>query len=545
MKLIKKFTAFLLIFTYIWCGFPEAAAAQDKVSNAIEDTAEYILKKVTKPAIGSVAGEWAVLGLARSGYSVPQTYYDDYYKAVERYVEERKGILHDKKYTEYSRLILALTAIGKDPQNVSGYNLLEPLGDFEKTVWQGINGPIFALISLDSGDYEIPVCPTAKVQATREMYIDEILSRQLSDGGFALSGNKADPDITGMALQALAKYQHIKSVKTATNRALNCLSTIQDNEGGYSSWGVRTSESTVQVLVALCELGIDINDERFVKNGKTVIDDLMSYYAKGEGFQHTSDGSGVTGMSTEQGFYGLVAYQRAVSGKNSLYRMTDVKKDKSSIKETVISEERKGLSSKNKDVSVAAVLNEGKTFSDIRAHKNKTAIEALAQRGIINGAAENTFNPDKTITRAEFAAIIVKALGLPQKSVNQFKDVTNNKWYSAFVGTAYTYGIVNGKSETAFAPDDTITRQEAAVMISNSAKLCGLNIELGDAEIRDILAQFSDYTKASVWARNGLAFCCKENILSQDMIEIEPFVPIKRCEIAEMVYRLLLSAELL
>ena len=129
-------------------------------------------------------------------------------------------MLHERKYTEYSRVILALTAIGRDPAKVAGYNLLTPLGDFEKTIWQGLNGPIWAFIALDSGSYEIPKNPAAKTQATRQLYINEILKNQLKDGGWSLTGTgNSDLDMTAMALQALAKYQDQKSVKSATDKA--------------------------------------------------------------------------------------------------------------------------------------------------------------------------------------------------------------------------------------------------------------------------------------------------------------------------------------
>ena len=92
---------------------------------------------VKNPQVGSIGGEWAVIGLARSGYEVPEEYYQKYYATVESYVESLDGKIHDNKYTEYSRLIVSLTSIGKDPSNVGGYNLLIPLGDFNKTTRQG------------------------------------------------------------------------------------------------------------------------------------------------------------------------------------------------------------------------------------------------------------------------------------------------------------------------------------------------------------------------------------------------------------------------
>ncbi|MGB5823620.1 MAG: prenyltransferase/squalene oxidase repeat-containing protein [Proteocatella sp.] len=325
MKSLKKLIALVLATALILTsGMVSYAYTPGEIDSKINDTASYIIKNVQEPALGSIGGEWAVIGLARGKAKVPDKYYEKYYKGIEEHVKQNKGILHKKKYTDYSRVILALTAIGKNPENVAGYNLLENLGDFEKTVWQGINGPVFALIALDSNNYKIPENKTAKIQATRELYIKDILKRQLSDGGFALTGDKADTDITAMALQALSKYQSNKEVKVATTKALDCLSKLQKSNGGYDSWGTENLESTAQVATALCELGIDVNDKRFVKNGNTLIDNMLTYYTK-NGFIHTKDGSGNSGMATEQALYTLVNYQRISKGQLSLYRMTDVK----------------------------------------------------------------------------------------------------------------------------------------------------------------------------------------------------------------------------
>ena len=117
----------------------------------LEKTANYLQAQISEPAFSSIGGEWLVFGLARSDVKVSERYYEAYYKNAENYVREKNGVLHDKKYTEYSRLVLALTAIGKDPADVAGYNMLQPLGDFQAVTQQGINGAIFALLALDSG----------------------------------------------------------------------------------------------------------------------------------------------------------------------------------------------------------------------------------------------------------------------------------------------------------------------------------------------------------------------------------------------------------
>ncbi|HWQ30451.1 MAG TPA: S-layer homology domain-containing protein, partial [Negativicutes bacterium] len=535
------------------CGNITVAASSDtELDAAVKDTAEYIYRTVKDPQVGSIGGEWAVLGLARSSYTVPENYYQKYYTTVEEYVKACDGVLHQKKYTEYSRLIVALTSIGKDPGNVAGYDLLKPLGDYDKTVWQGLNGPIWALIALDSGNYPMPENAGAKTQATRDMYIDRILECQLSDGGFSLFGgtaaasagdNTADPDITGMALQALAKYRNREDVRKATEEALQCMSEKQNGNGGFSSWNTTNSESVVQIIVALTELGIPLDDPRFVKNGNTLLDNLMTFYLPGKGFLHTANGSGSNQMAAEQGFYGLVAAQRAGGGRNSLYQMSDAIKIANAEENSNKTES--GLPGKLPAVAAVPICSPGSTFTDIAAHKNRTAIEALAVRGIINGKTDLRFAPDDTMSRAEFAAIIVRSLGLAPEVKNEFKDIPEDSWYASYVATAYSYGIVNGISENVFNPKGTITREEAAAMVSRAAKLCGMDTEFDTASTRDVLAQFADYVQSSSWARSSLAFCYSADILSQEDIEIMPKAAVKRCEIAEMLFRMLGAAKLL
>ena len=549
MSNIKKCICVFLIIIFAVSGLTVSAKNNLDINNVLEDTAQYLYKTVMNPQVGSIGGEWAVLGLARSGYDVPEEYYQNYYKNVEEYVNACKGNLHNKKYTEYSRLIVTLTSIGKNPGNVAGYNLLTPLGDYEKTIWQGMNGPIWALIALDSGNYDMPQNSNAKVQATREMYIERILNCQLSDGGWSLFGGTAaqksgdgisDPDITGMALCALSKYQDDEKVKTAIEKALDCMSERQNEKGGFSSWNTENSESCVQMIVALCELGIPLTDTRFVKNGNTMLDSLLGFYVEGNGFLHTYDGSGSNLMSTEQAFYGIVAVKRANDGKNSLYTMSDAIHVSEMKNETTI-----GLPEKNPDIKKMNIVAPGKTFPDISAHLNQPAIEALASRGIITGKTEDRFEPDGTMTRAEFATIIARGFGLPQMSVANFKDVTANDWFYNYVGTAYNYGIIKGVSESEFNPNGTITREEAAVMVTRAAKLCGMDTEMGTLAVRDSLAQFIDYVKASDWSQSSLAFCFSEGILDDSVMDIKPKEAVTRAEIASMLYNMLFSAKLL
>ena len=296
-----------------------------KQANQLEKTAGYLQAQIAAPGTGSVGGDWLIFGLARSGVKVPQKYFDAYYENVEAAVREKNGVLSDRKYTEYSRTVLALTAIGKNPVDVAGFDLLKPLADFEQVTKQGINGTIFALLAMDSGKYEIPENPDAAVQATRQMYVDELLARELPDGGWTLTGGEPDVDITAMTLQALAKYRDQADVTAAVERGLAVLSSLQEPDGGYVSWGSSNSESVAQVIVALTELGVPLDDERFVKNGVTVEDALLRFAQESGAFVHVLDGSGGDdGMATEQAFYALAAIHRAKTGKTTLYDMTDV-----------------------------------------------------------------------------------------------------------------------------------------------------------------------------------------------------------------------------
>ena len=270
------------------------------------------------PTVNSIGGEWMVIGLARSGHPVPAGYYDNVVEYVKAKADANER-LHPAKVTDNARVILALTAIGKDVTNVGGHNLLKGLDNMAYVQTQGINGPIFTLIALDSHNY-----PTMG-DVTREKLIETILGAALEDGGWTLSGTKADPDMTAMAIQALAPYYKTnETVKAAVDKALEALSALQRNDGGFGSWGTINSESCAQVIVALTALGLDPTcDSRFVKNGKTPLDALAGFYVTGGGFRHTANGD-LDGMATEQGYYALAAYYRFANTQTRLYDMSDV-----------------------------------------------------------------------------------------------------------------------------------------------------------------------------------------------------------------------------
>lgn len=293
-----------------------------------------IKKKVPTPTIGSSSGEWAVLALARGNADVLNSYYDGYYDRVVAYVRDNisSGKLNADKSTDNARIALALTAIGEDPTSVGGHNLLTALDDVTYDLKQGINGPIWALIALDSKNY---------TSSSRDQLIKAILDNRTSEGGWALDGNATDVDMTAMAIQALAPYYNKsnETVKAAVDTALTWLSTKQSSDGGFSSWGNANAESCAQVIVALSALNIDADtDSRFVKNGHSALENLLTFEQADGSFLHTLPGSDKDNnqMSSEQGTYALVAYDRFKTGKNSLYNMTDaVKREDADAQEVI------------------------------------------------------------------------------------------------------------------------------------------------------------------------------------------------------------------
>ena len=302
----------------------DASAAPASYGEILVETAAYLLTSVPDPGVSSIGGEWAVIGLARNG-GLPADWAASYYTNLVRTLRDTGGVLHRAKYSEYSRVVLALSSLGFDPTDVAGYDVLSPLGDFNQVCWQGVNGPIWALIALDSRGYDVPAAPVGKRQTTRDARVDALLESEIAGGGWALSGSVPDADLTAMALTSLAPYRASRAdAAAAIERGLSVLSSLQGEDGGFGDAGSATSESCAQVVVALSALGIDpASGARFAKVGGSVLDALCAFAVPGGGFKHVADGE-VNGMATEQGFYALVAYERLLSGKTSLFDMSDV-----------------------------------------------------------------------------------------------------------------------------------------------------------------------------------------------------------------------------
>lgn len=296
------------------------------------DTKKYIQNNVPAPVVASDRGEWAVLGLARAGVELSDAYIQAYYGKVVAYVQKNMGAdgvlvdpeSHNPTVTDNERIILALTAIGKDPANVGGKNLLAALQDrnimqVTNTSDTDINGLVFGLLALNSGNY------------TQDSYwlVQAILTQQNADGSWSSSADTkpaSDVDMTAMALQALAPYYNEggdATVNTAVDKALQWLS------AKYKGKGYTSAESCAQVVVALSALQLNANsDSSFVKTvdgaSTSVLGDLLRYYlGEGQGFKHAASGKTADQKATEQALYAMAAYERYCRRTKALYDMTD------------------------------------------------------------------------------------------------------------------------------------------------------------------------------------------------------------------------------
>ena len=485
-----------------WSNASKNGSAEKLSADA---AAEYVYSSTKNPAFGSVGGEWAVIGLARSGYDVSDSWYAAYYAALEQTAKDSRGVLSDRKYTEYARAVLALTSIGKDPANVAGYDLLAPLGDYDAVMKQGVNGAAWALIALDCGGYDVPACPSAATQATRNMYVSAILASELSGGGFSVSGSgSADADMTAMALTALSNYKDDAKVSAAIDRGLKKLSSMQGDDGCFPGG---YSESVSQVIIAISSLGISTDDTRFVKNGVTLLDALGKFAASDGGFMHTASATAVNAMSSEQALCALDAAYRVSAGKTSLFSMTDA----SSF-------------SGYKDVGSGAWF--------------RASVLSCIKKGIMSGVSADTFAPDTAMDRAMLVTAVYRLAGKPtiyfiRQPDMPFSDTESGKWYSDAMIWASLMGITGGVGNGGFAPEAPASREQIAVMLYRYAQYAELDTAQKGTAIHEYsdCGDISDYAEAAMdWAVNAGVISGRGNLLA-------PGKKATRAEAAVMIAR--------
>ncbi len=283
------------------------AFVQDKISNN------------QKMSGGDLANSWAIIGLARSDKEVPKEIFDTYYSKVEAFVQDKISNNQKMSGGDLAKLILSVSAIGQDPRNVAGNDLIDIVWHQDGILNEYYTSLAYVLIAVDSKNYQEP----KDALNTRDKMIEALLSNELDNGGFGWG--TPEPDSTAMVLQALVKHQDREDVKNTMNRSLVILSELQTETGGYVSWGNENSNSVAQVITLLTALGENpTTSEAFLKGENNLLGNLITFYTGNGDFKYIHSDSGANGMATEQALYSLASYDRLVNGKTSLYDMTDV-----------------------------------------------------------------------------------------------------------------------------------------------------------------------------------------------------------------------------
>lgn len=394
-------------------------AALKEIDAAYQNTGDKIVS-VGIPAVSDTVEEWSAIGLARSD-SLSEMASEGYYLNVVNYISDNadeQGKLSESGPIDNDRIILSLTSIGKSVENVNGSNMLQCLADMNYVKKQGVSGVVWTLIALNSNNYKIPKAAGGAEQTTRDKLIAYIRSAQLDDGGWSAGSGEtgvSDSSATAVALQALAPYYNTNSkARPTVNRGLEFLSLQQDKKGRFLSDGTASAKACAQVIIALTSLGIDPEkDSRFIKNGKSAIDGLLSFYDNNGGFADTANCTESDTAATETAYAALTAYKRFIGGKTALYDMTDIFKTGSKEEETgekpeKIQKEEPSGKKENKTVrkpkAVTRVIT--KSISLKLGGDVKKAAEMID--GLINPADKTERLPEDftKLTKKQYNAII-------------------------------------------------------------------------------------------------------------------------------------------
>ncbi|MBD0382791.1 pectinesterase family protein [Paenibacillus sedimenti] len=190
--------------------------------------------------------------------------------------------------------------------------------------------------------------------------------------------------------------------------------------------------------------------------------------------------------------------------------------------------------------SIYIIVNSAKSFKDLDGHWAKPDVELLASKLVVNGMTDTAFVPLNPITRAEFAALLVRALGLPKEMNAAYSDVNENDWYAGAVAAAAEAGIINGFEDGTFKPNAYITREQAAVMIARALEKAGKKPASGGKGV----TVFTDNQEISSYAKDAVSAVVNAGIING--MTDHTFVPdanASRAEAAVLLKRLLQVAE--
>lgn len=454
----KPISAFLCIFLLVFASLGISAEAKDDTvarvqaladgivsykSENSDEVQEWINGELTEKA--GISSEWYILSLAQSGaYG-----FSSYENALLDYLS-KNDVGSASSILKYA---LCLSAVGSDSEYIS-FALSDSVGE------QGIMSYVFGLHLLNNGY----VCGGF----TAEQITDLLLSLQNSDGGWGVAGTASDVDVTAMTLQAIAPYYTKNdNVKNAVDGALSLLSERQLSDGDFSSYGTANPESTAQVVIALCSLGIDpAADARFIKNGSTLFDGMEKYLLPDGSFCHKLNGD-TSGTATVQALTAYVSYLRLCEGKAGLYIL-----DKASP-ETVkpfITETEVQTTEKSESFSASADVKP-ETEADAPSYKLYVSLAILAVCGTV---CVVLIILKKRSLKNIAAVVIISALCITAVYLTDIKSADD--YYGAEITKENAIGTVTltircdnaaGKDSSEYIPQDGVILDTAEIEIED------------------------------------------------------------------------------
>ena len=296
---IKKLAVLAAVIVIIFACIAVCGCSNRKNTDPLDSAVNYLVKNTDMLTVGSVGGDWTAMILA--GIGSHDELVNVYRENARLYISEKGGVLHNTRYTEYSRVVLALDAVGENPHDIGGYNIVTPLLDFEAVTRQGVNGAAWALMALDAVDDN-----SGDIGAVRERYISYILSAQNDDGSIGgIVGSEVD--MTAMCLRALAPYTERSDIASACDRGVDFIIERQGTSGGFPSPYGESSETVSQVLLAFDAIGVVLDDPR-LNADVSLIDVLLYYQNRDGGFTHNVGGESNL-IATEQAVLALLEYE--------------------------------------------------------------------------------------------------------------------------------------------------------------------------------------------------------------------------------------------
>ena len=465
-KLFSVFTAAILAAVTLCNGqavFATSAGAKETADSIIEfslhqsgagSLQEWVDTVLTDGA--GTTSEWYIVGLLQYNKNIDFSGYAD---ALEEYLEKNE-ISSASSRMKYA---LVLYGCGRGESDFVRNAIDDSVGK------QGIMSYVYGLHLFSNG--------LRAESITSDEVIQKIISLQLEDGGWAVSGNKSDADVTAMTLQALAPYYNdMTDVRHAADNALRLLSELQLETGCYSSYGVQNPESAAQVVTALSALGIDpFFDARFIKGNNTLFDAIMAYQLEDGSFEHTL-GGGYNQNATVQVFYSMISAYRQENGLGSLYIFdTDMQKnaaqnspsdqEEQNINETQTAAETRENAADMSDKSDNGDFNDGTFSYKIWIYAAATAAAAIVLSVLALKKSLNKGNCIFVILITAAAVIFVHFSNF--QTVSDYYSSENEEGYTQYVTLSISCESIAEQSGDERIPDGGVILPETEIGINS------------------------------------------------------------------------------